>query len=126
MKYQKLTLKDFGIKREEKTLKNGCRVILYKKKNSSLFMKACFLAGSRFDPKGKEGLAHFVEHMLTSKTKNFATKDKLAVSLERYGGSFSLATNNNFLYINGEIGDISDFDVLMNWWHRPINCVNNH
>lgn len=121
MKYKKLTLKDFGIKREEKTLKNGCRVILYKKKNSPLFMKACFLAGSRFDPKGKEGLAHFIEHMLVSKTKNFATKDKLAMSLERYGGSFSLATNNNFIYINGEVGDIRDLDVLMNFLNEVIN-----
>ena len=121
MKYKKLTLKDFGIKREEKTLKNGCRVILYEKKNSPLFMKACFLAGSRFDPKGKEGLAHFVEHMLVSKTKNFVTKDKLAVSLEKYGGSFSISTNNNFISINGEIGDISDFDILMNFFNEVIN-----
>lgn len=121
MKYKKLTLKDFGIKREEKTLKNGCRVILYEKKNSPLFMKACFLAGSRFDSKGKEGLAHFVEHMLVSKTKNFETKDKLAVSLEKYGGSFSISTNNNFISINGEIGDISDFDILMNFFNEVIN-----
>lgn len=57
MKYKRLTLKDFGIKREEKTRNNGCGIILYEK-NSRLFMKPCFLAGLRFDPKGKDMLVY--------------------------------------------------------------------
>ncbi len=90
MKHKKLVLKDFGVKREERTLRNGCRVILYKKKNCPLFVKTCFLAGSRFNPEGKDGLAHFVEHMLVAGTKKFRSKDLLSMFLERYGGSFIL------------------------------------
>ncbi len=121
MKNKNLTLKDFGVKREERILKNGCRVVLYEKKNSPLFMRACFLAGSRFEPQGKEGLAHLVEHLLVSKTKKFESKDKLTMFLERYGGSFSLSTNNNFININGCIGDILDVDVLINFFNEVIN-----
>lgn len=120
-KYKKLTIKDFGVKKKEKILKNGCRLVLFEKKNSPLFMSVKFLAGSRFNPKDKEGLAHFVEHMLSSGTKKFVSKDKLAMFLERYGGSFGLSTNNNFININTETGDISDLDILMNFLNEIIN-----
>ena len=55
-KYKKITLKDFGVKREEKVLNNSCRVVLYEKKNSPLYFGVRFLAGSRFND--KDGLAH--------------------------------------------------------------------
>lgn len=119
--YKKLTLKDFGVKREEKILKNGCRVVLYKKKNSPVYLSVKFLAGTRYNPVGKDGLAHFLEHMMVAGTKNFKSKDVLSMSLERYGGSFGLSTNNNFININTEIGDASDIDVLMSFLNEIIN-----
>ena len=118
-KYKKLTLKDFGVKREEKVLNNGCRVVLYEKKNSPLYFGVRFLAGSRFND--KEGLAHFVEHMLVSGTEKFKSKDLLSMYLERYGGSFGLSTNNNFININAEIGEVSDVDILLDFLNEIIN-----
>lgn len=119
--YKKLTLKDFGVKREERVLKNGCKVVLYNKKNSPFYMDVRFLAGSRFNGEGKEGLAHFTEHMLVAGTKKFKSKDLLSMSLERYGGSFFLSTNNNFISIGTEIGDISDIDILMDFINEVVN-----
>lgn len=118
-KYKKLTLKDFGVKREEKVLNNSCRVVLYEKKNSPLYFGVRFLAGSRFND--KEGLAHFVEHMLVSGTEKFKSKDLLSMYLERYGGSFGLSTNNNFININAEIGEVSDIDILLDFLNEIIN-----
>lgn len=118
-KYKKLELKDFGVKREEKVLNNGCRVVLYEKKNSPLYFGVRFLAGSRFNDKG--GLAHFVEHMLVSGTEKFKSKDLLSIYLERYGGSFGLSTNNNFININAEIGEVSDIDILLDFLNEIIN-----
>ncbi len=120
-KYKKLTLRDFGIKREEKVLKNGCRVVLYKKKHSPIYMSAKFLAGTRYNPEGKEGAAHLLEHTIATGTKKFKSKDMLAMSLERYGGSFNLSTNNNFININTEIGDSSDIDILLNFLDEIID-----
>ncbi len=120
-KYKKLTLKDFGVKREERILKNGCRVVLYEKKNSPLFLSVKFLAGARYEHRKKEGLAHFLEHMMAAGTQNFKTKDVLSMYLERLGGSFNLSTNNNFININTEIGDISDVEILMNFLNEIIN-----
>ena len=118
-KYKKLILKDFGVKREEKVLNNGCRVVLYEKKNSPLYFGVRFLAGSRFND--KEGLAHFVEHMLVSGTEKFKSKDLLSMYLERYGGSFGLSTNNNFININAEIGEVSEIDILLDFLNEIIN-----
>ncbi|MFC1710394.1 M16 family metallopeptidase [Patescibacteria group bacterium] len=41
--------------------------------------------GNRFNPKGKEGLAHLLEHLLLIKTKKYNTKAKLATKLESMG-----------------------------------------
>lgn len=102
-KYKKLELKDFGVKREERTLKNGCRVVLYEKKNSPLDVSVKFQAGARFDPVGKEGLAHFTEHMMAAGSESFKSKDLISMFLERYGGGFGLSTSNSFLSVNANI-----------------------
>jgi predicted Zn-dependent peptidase len=120
-KYKKLTLKDFGVKRQERTLKNGCRVVLYEKKNSPLDLGVKFVAGSRFDPPGKEGLAHFLEHMLIAGSKKFKTKDQISIFLERYGGNFGLSTSNGFISIDANIGDTSDIDILITFLNEVIN-----
>lgn len=120
-KYKKLELKDFGVKREERTLKNGCRLVLYEKKNSPLYMSVKFSAGSRFDPVGKEGLAHFTEHMLIAGSENFKSKDLISMFLERYGGSFGLFTNNSIISINADIGEMKDVDILITFLNEVIN-----
>ena len=42
-------------------------------------------AGSRFDPKGKEGLAHFFEHLMTIKTDKYPDRKKRLKALESKG-----------------------------------------
>jgi hypothetical protein len=49
MEYKKLTLKDFGVKREEKTLNNSSYVVLYEK--IAVVYESLFLTSSRFDLK---------------------------------------------------------------------------
>lgn len=118
---KKLELKDFGVTRKEKILKNGCRLVLFEKKNSPIFVSVKFLAGSRFNPENKEGLSHFVEHMLIAGSKKFKTKDQISMFLEKYGGSFVLSTNNNFISIDADIGDGSDIDILISFLNEIIN-----
>lgn len=120
-KYKKLELKNFGVKRKERALKNGCRLVLYEKKNSPLDMSVKFHAGSRFDPVGKEGLAHFTEHMMASGSESFKSKDLISMFLERYGGSFVLSTSNSFLSVNADIGEMEDVDILITFLNEIIN-----
>lgn len=56
-------------------------------------------AGPKFDPQGKEGLSHFVEHMLFKGTKKWPSSYKLASSLEIKGSTaeaFSYHDNNTY------------------------------
>jgi len=49
-------------------------------------------AGPRFDPSGKEGLSHFVEHMLYKGTEKFPNTKELNTKLESRGGFFNTFT----------------------------------
>ena len=50
-------------------------------------------AGSRFDPVGQEGLSHFFEHLLMSKTKRFPEKILKVRALESKGIDYNAFTN---------------------------------
>lgn len=119
--YKKFTLKDFGVKREERILKNGCKVILYNKKNSPFYMNVLFLAGSRYDPIGKEGLAHFTEHMVMSKTKKFSSSDKIIYFLEKFGGSISPYTDSDQMVIEADIADNNNLNILLTVINEVVN-----
>ncbi len=103
------TFKDFGIKIEEATLKNGVPLLLLQKKGAPIHMEIKFASGSRFDPGGKEGLAHFVEHMITAGSKEFPSKDKLAVFIEQLGGIFGANTASDSITLRLEIAGKEDF-----------------
>lgn len=65
---------------EEIFLKNGIRVILLPKPGVVSHVALTFLAGSRFEEPGEEGLAHFIEHGLfkgTQKRKAFHVLNRL-------------------------------------------------
>jgi len=49
-------------------------------------------AGSRYDPKGKEGLSHLFEHLLGTKTKNYPDRQKRIVEVEREGFTYNAIT----------------------------------
>ncbi|MCX6783455.1 MAG: pitrilysin family protein [candidate division WWE3 bacterium] len=102
------TLKDFSVTRHEAKLTNGTRVVLFERPGTPVAISAAFIAGSRFDPPGKEGLAHFLEHMLLAGTKNFPTKDKLAAYIEDLGGITSASTGHLALRVEVAVGDPID------------------
>ena len=100
-----LTLEDFNVKRENFNLSSGAHVVLFNRPKMPVYIRATFLAGSRFDPEGKEGLAHFVEHMLLSGTKTYPTVDMVAGFIEDLGGSIGASTSSDQLNINVSLGD---------------------
>jgi predicted Zn-dependent peptidase len=73
-------------------------------------MMFSLILGSRFDPVGKEGLAHFFEHMLVAGTKKFPTKDLLAGYIEDLGGSIGAQTGIDDLKIRLSLGDPKDLE----------------
>ena len=89
-------------------MSNGSRLILYERPHAPISIRAAFFAGSRFDPEGKEGVAHFLEHMLLAGSARFPTKDKLAVHIEQYGGGFQAFTGADTLGIEVSVGDPAD------------------
>ena len=115
-----MTLEDFGVKRQETTLSNGARLVLFQKKGAPHYLRAIFFAGSRFDPFGKEGAAHFLEHLIVAGTKNFRTKDKLASYIEKFGGIFNASTSADSFDLNVAVGDPSDFDRIVELFHEML------
>ena len=59
-------------------------------------MKICSRSGSRFDPKEKRGLAHFVEHVVLDGTEKFSNKEELFLPIDDIGGSYSAPTSPEY------------------------------
>lgn len=75
------------MKYQKTILANGSPLFLLQMPSSSnVTISAYIKAGYRFDPVGKPGLAHFVEHMLFSGTKKYPSHRDLALAIEKYGG----------------------------------------
>lgn len=81
------------------TLPNGIR-LLYKPTISAL-SHACIVinAGSREELKGKDGLAHFIEHMLFKKTRKRNT-NQILNRLELVGGDLNAYTTKEYTCIH--------------------------
>ncbi|MFA6981913.1 MAG: pitrilysin family protein [Patescibacteria group bacterium] len=105
-----ITLEDFNVRRESFRLSNGLNVVLFNRPNMPIHMMVTFMAGSRFDPIGKEGLAHFFEHMILSGTKRFPSKDLLAGFIEDLGGSIGASTGGDTLRIQISLGESTDLE----------------
>ncbi len=107
-----IKLQDLGTTRQEAILSNGVRLVFFERPGTPLSLRAHFFSGSRFDPQGKKGLAHFMEHMIVAGTKRFSTKDKLAAYIEQYGGGFNAFTGSEGLAINVAVADPADINIL--------------
>lgn len=86
----------------------------YKKENAPIQVRIGFMIGSRHDPIGKSGLAHFYEHMLVAGTKSFPTKDKLVENIESRGGSISASTTREEICIDISVAEKEDFGEIIN------------
>ncbi len=116
-----VNLKSFGITRKTARLDSGVHLAVFEKKSSPIYTQFTFLGGSKFDPIGKEGLAHFMEHMLVAGTKKFPTKDKLAEYIENYGGEFGASTGSEIMSLNIEVAEKSDFEITVKIADQMIN-----
>lgn len=89
--------KDPGIF-DERQLSNGVKVF-YKQSDTQFGapkVAGCILVkvGGRDDPKGKEGSAHFFEHMPFRGTKNFPSLKELTEPIENNGGYMNAFTSD--------------------------------
>lgn len=84
---------------------------LFQRLGQPIHIKACFLAGSRFET--KSGLAHFLEHLLLAGTQKYPNKRLLTTPLENIGGSIGAYTNLNFLTIFVEIAERKDLNFAL-------------
>lgn len=120
MQDESITPESLGASRKETELSNGTKLVVLEKLNAPVHIKAIFFGGQRFDPIGKEGTSHFLEHMLVAGTKNFPSKDKLAAYIEQYGGELGASTANETLKINSIVADPKDLGICTEVMHEML------
>ncbi|MBI3443390.1 insulinase family protein [Candidatus Woesebacteria bacterium] len=82
------------MKKTRTKLSNGLTVVIIEVPGSkSSVVSFLAKAGTRYNPKGKEGLAHFLEHIILKKTKDYPSELKLAEALETKGAFKNAWTN---------------------------------
>src|SRR5579863_7899830 len=84
------------------TLSNGIRILL--KHSPSAITHCCFVvnAGSRDEPDQKEGLAHFIEHLLFKETKKRST-NQILNRLELVGADLNAYTTKEYTCIHASL-----------------------
>lgn len=77
-------------------LKNGLQVLLiHDPKAQKAAVSLDVNVGSGADPKGREGLAHFLEHMLFLGTQKYPQAGEYQAFIQRHGGSYNAYTSYN-------------------------------
>ena len=77
------------------TLPNGLRVLMHEDHSSPIVaVDLWYNAGSKFDPKGKTGLAHMFEHMMDEGTLNMPPGEYKR-TIQSAGGSYNASTAND-------------------------------
>jgi predicted Zn-dependent peptidase len=107
------TLEDFGATRYESKLNNGLRVVLFYRPKAPIYTRAFLRSGSSWDPVGKEGMSHLLEHMMLCGSKKFSTKSDLCEYIESVGGMVGAATNPEYLIVNTEVSEKEDFSRVV-------------
>jgi predicted Zn-dependent peptidase len=78
-------------------LKNGLRVFLRPAKHQKLVSVMIGVkTGSEFEEKGKQGVAHFLEHMYFKGSKNFPSSKDVHYALEKFGATVNAATSYEY------------------------------
>ncbi|HER42843.1 MAG TPA: insulinase family protein, partial [Candidatus Eisenbacteria bacterium] len=80
---------------KEFTLDNGLRVITYEMHTSPVvYSRLTYDVGSKYEPYGRTGISHIVEHMMFKGTKRFP-KGTIAELISSNGGIFNAFTSND-------------------------------
>lgn len=84
------------VKKSRTKLSNGLPLVVVEIPGSNSLVTSFWTrAGSRFDPAGKAGMSHFLEHLLIKKTASYPTDIKLAHVLESVGAFKNGHTNKD-------------------------------
>jgi predicted Zn-dependent peptidase len=79
---------------QEQTLENGLKILMVPMAHvQSVSMGIFVRVGSRFEPKSKAGISHFIEHMLFKGTTRRPTAKQIAETIEGIGGISDAYTN---------------------------------
>lgn len=111
-------LDDFGVTKNIAILNDGSKLYHFYKKNMPISTAVIFDAGSSNDPVGKEGLAHFCEHILFKSTKKFKDETEVGLFIESIGGQMNAFTGVDFLGVTAEIGFTNDFPKVVDFLHE--------
>ncbi len=114
------SLKGFGVEFHKTKLNNGVDLFLFRRVGMPIYLRALFFAGSRFDD--ISGTAHFLEHLITSGTKEFPSKNLIAEYIQKMGGEFGASTNSTIIRFNIEIPEAEDLDYGIKVLDE---CINN-
>ena len=82
---------------EKTTLDNGLRVVTASMPHAKSV--ACFVmlaAGSRYETKDTNGIAHFAEHMFFKGTERRPTARQIAGEIDAIGGEFNAFTSKEY------------------------------
>jgi len=80
----------------QETLKNGLRVVCVEMPHLHAAELAIYLkVGGRHDPSGREGLSHFLEHVLFRGTADYASSLVIESAFEAIGGAPNAATDTD-------------------------------
>ena len=105
-------LEEFGVTKHIGKLENGVRVVLFKRPRMPISTSISFKAGAQYDPKGKEGLAHFTEHMLFQKTEKFGSNAEVGGYIEKLGGYLNAWTSSDDIRFLLEIPEPEDYSKV--------------
>jgi len=79
---------------EKKTLANGIRVIVAPMKNiESFYFLILIGVGSRYETKRISGISHFLEHMVSKRTKKWPEVNQAKKEINRVGGVYNAFTD---------------------------------
>jgi predicted Zn-dependent peptidase len=82
---------------EKHTLENGVRVVLAPMPQAqSVTVALMYAAGSRYETRETNGIAHFAEHMFFKGTKNRPTSRDIAGEIDAIGGEFNAFTGKEY------------------------------
>ncbi len=96
------------------TLANGLRIIIVPMKNTqAVTVLALVGAGSKYETKEINGLAHFLEHMLFKGTKK-RSKLEVVETLDRIGGVYNAFTEKEYAGYFAKVAS-AHFDLALDW-----------
>ncbi|EKE00193.1 MAG: peptidase M16 protein [uncultured bacterium] len=91
-----IKLEDFQVTLQRKISPKGTKFVHFYKPGAPIAITISSRSGSRFDPPGKSGLAHFVEHVVLDGTEKYKNKKDLSLCFDDLGASYSASTGPEY------------------------------